>query len=609
MKRTLLALSFILTIFPSIINAQCVGGPDPLCTGTSGPCGNLHNGTIGQAYADTISFWAPNQVDATIPSGGLFGWVDFVEFKINNVTGLPAGLTWNCGNGSCIYDPQPSGTLCNINICGTPIVSGTFNLTIYTVGTVSTPFGNQSGNENFNLTLTINALSGGNAAFNFSPAVICDSGTVTFSPLISFPLPQWVTYDWDFGGGNTYSGSTPPPMDYNTPGIYPVTCTTNVYNLVLTQLNTNVCGQGWWCGDIEELNCSNGNADIVPTFTTGSSSWTGAEVTDNCISSWNPISFLLTGTSYSISMHEVDVISATDYPAGPYTGTVTGPGVYNFNYPGNFSGSFTIGLSLLNQIIVTDTVFVYPTPVMDTIQATSTSFCPYDSVTLSVYPGYYYEWYLNDTVQVQVGNNNQYTTSDAGNYSVKIIDPVSGCYVLTDNITLSTYPAIPPGFASVGIVESTPGTYSSQLIGAYTYQWLYYNGATYYTIPAPEGTASSITPTFEGIYCLVATNTYGCLDTSNCMGYFLGNENLNSPFMASIYPNPSDGVVTIDLNNLNQDATLLVYDMVGKVVHTELMVGQGHLIQQVDLTTLQSGIYIVEIRNQQHRYTQRIIMR
>ncbi len=374
MKKLLLVFTLIFSSVFVNLYSQCSGTPDPGCVGTNGPCGILNDGYAGQPYSDTISFWAPNQVDATVQSGGLFGWVDFVDFFISNVTGLPAGLTWSCAGGGCHYNPQPAGVLASLNICGTPLVAGTYDVEVNIVGTVYLPgLGNQTGPQDYTLPLTIHVGSGGNSVYTFTPTQGCDSTEVTYTPLLNFGLPQVTSYTWEFPDTTFTTNSTTPIVeDYNTPGIYPVTCTTTVYNLYLSSFNVNVAGQSWWCGDIEELNCSNGNADIVPTFTTGMTNWTGSEVTDNPTPSWGPLGFVLTGTSYSVSLVEMDPISADDHPAGPYTGTITGPGTYYFNYPGNFSGSFTIGLQVAAIFSATDTVIVYQSPPHDTIIATAT---------------------------------------------------------------------------------------------------------------------------------------------------------------------------------------------------------------------------------------------
>lgn len=604
-----LILLFNLSVFfTPLAFGQCSGSPNPACINTMGPCGVLNNGVVGQYYNDTISFWAPRRVDASVQSGGLFDSLDFIEMKILNVTGLPTGITWNCNVGNCTYNPQPNGTLASINFCGTPISQGNYTVTITIKGTVSTPIGNQSQNQIYNLPLSITLGSGSNAGFSFNPSQACDSAWVAFSPLLNFPLPQITQWDWDFGNGNTFSGQNPPPQFYPAPGNYPVTCTTTVFNMRLNSLTINACGQSWWCGDIEELNCSNGNADLRPTFTTGSSSWNGPEISDNCLPTWNNINFILTGTSYSLNVTEVDAISANDI-AAPYAGTVTGPGTYNINHPTWYTASFTIGLVQANQIIVTDTIRIYQTPVTDTIEATLQAICAYETTTLSVYPGMLYEWYLNDTLTVQTGNLNTYTTGQAGSYKVKIIDPVSGCNVTTAPISISALPMPPPGFPNVGISVNGNGTITTALSGNYTYQWIYFDGINYSIIPAPEGTQSSYTPTFNGTYCLIATNAAGCYDTSNCVQFYLSLEN---PFEANqvvVYPNPSQGQVNMHMQLLENDLQVRVFNMLGEQVY-EIHIANpmGSITHSFDFSALRKGIYLMELAANGYRHVEKLIL-
>lgn len=188
MKKHLLTLFALVLFHINILLAQCAGSPNIACINTMGPCGVLNDGIVGQFYSDTITFWAPNRVDASAQSGGLFDSLDFIELKILNVTGLPVGITWNCNVGNCTYNPQPSGTLASINFCGTPFSQETYTVTITVKGTVSTPIGNQSQNQAFTLPLEI-SLGSNNTSFSFSPSQGCDSIWVNFSPLLNFPLP------------------------------------------------------------------------------------------------------------------------------------------------------------------------------------------------------------------------------------------------------------------------------------------------------------------------------------------------------------------------------------------------------------------------------------
>lgn len=377
---------------------------------------------------------------------------------------------------------------------------------------------------------------------------------------------------------------------------------------MLQSLDINACGQAWWCGDIEELNCNNGNADLKPTFTTGSDSWNGPEITDNCNPTWNGINFILTGTSYSLNVTEIDAISQNDM-AAPYSGTITDAGTYNINHPSWYNASITIGLVQANQIIVTDTVRIYQTPIIDTIEATLDAICAYETTTLSVYPNMFYEWYLNDTLNVQTGNSNVFTTSEAGSYTVKIIDPQSGCYVITQPKIITSLPMPPPGFPNVGISINDNGTITTALTGNYTYQWIYFDGINYSLIPSPEGTQPTYTPSYNGMYCLIATNTAGCFDTSNCVQFFLSLDNPFSTNRIVVYPNPSQGAVNLHIQLLEADMQIRVFNILGELVFEERIANpMGSITHYFDFSQLRKGIYLIECASNEYRHVEKLIL-
>ncbi|MEQ8909762.1 MAG: PKD domain-containing protein [Vicingaceae bacterium] len=55
--------------------------------------------------------------------------------------------------------------------------------------------------------------------FSFDTNNECDSMTVNFSDLSTGNIVSW---NWDFGNGNTFSGQNPPAQDYNSPGTYTI---------------------------------------------------------------------------------------------------------------------------------------------------------------------------------------------------------------------------------------------------------------------------------------------------------------------------------------------------------------------------------------------------
>lgn len=74
-----------------------------------------------------------------------------------------------------------------------------------------------------------------------------------------------------------------------------------------------------------------------------------------------------------------------------------------------------------------------------------------------------------------------------------------------------------------------------------------------------------------------------------------------------ISPNPSDGNVTIQLNNsfASEDLTLVIYDSLGKTIYTTSLINQSNLL---DLSFLQSGIYNLVFKSNEHSVVKRIVL-
>lgn len=72
----------------------------------------------------------------------------------------------------------------------------------------------------------------------------------------------------------------------------------------------------------------------------------------------------------------------------------------------------------------------------------------------------------------------------------------------------------------------------------------------------------------------------------------------------SVYPNPSNGVITIT-NDENINSTVAVYDMVGNVVYTNGMSAQT----TVDLSSFGAGMYIVKVSNEEGTFVEQIVIK
>jgi uncharacterized delta-60 repeat protein len=72
-----------------------------------------------------------------------------------------------------------------------------------------------------------------------------------------------------------------------------------------------------------------------------------------------------------------------------------------------------------------------------------------------------------------------------------------------------------------------------------------------------------------------------------------------------IYPNPSKGVYTIDLTQINEPSTITLYNVLGELVYNQMLTPQTQ--NQIDLTHLANGYYIARINNESRSTQQKLI--
>jgi hypothetical protein len=123
-----------------------------------------------------------------------------------------------------------------------------------------------------------------------------------------------------------------------------------------------------------------------------------------------------------------------------------------------------------------------------------------------------------------------------------------------------------------------------------TYQWLNCDNGNF-TIIAGD-TAQGFEASLNGNYA-VEISANGCVDTSNCVAIMsIGVIEIN-PFFntVSVYPNPSKGLINIDLGILEEVAVSL-FDVNGRVLYQKQNIKNATHQVKLDLV---SGIYFVEI--------------
>jgi hypothetical protein len=199
-----------------------------------------------------------------------------------------------------------------------------------------------------------------------------------------------------------------------------------------------------------------------------------------------------------------------------------------------------------------------------------------------------------DSLIFNVSGADTYTWSNSGTGSLVVIHPsasgslsviggvIPGCNdTAMVNITVNPNPTVVP--TSAASVICVGESIQLNATGAINYTWS--NGAT----------ASSVVvnPTITTTYTVNATDANGCkadstllLTVSDCAG--ISSNSANAAVL--VYPNPSNGVFTIDANAVGK-VEVNVYAVTGQLIRTLSITEKS----SIDLSAYDNGIYMVRI--------------
>ena len=98
-----------------------------------------------------------------------------------------------------------------------------------------------------------------------------------------------------------------------------------------------------------------------------------------------------------------------------------------------------------------------------------------------------------------------------------------------------------------------------------------------------------------------ATRTINVLESTGI------NNVMNIDKLMSVYPNPSNGLFNMRLADIqSQDVQVIVYDMLGKVIHQQIMKGNNMQVQELDLSGAPKGFYLLRVQSGDHVYSRKI---
>lgn len=118
-----------------------------------------------------------------------------------------------------------------------------------------------------------------------------------------------------------------------------------------------------------------------------------------------------------------------------------------------------------------------------------------------------------------------------------------------------------------------------------------------------------ITIPYNSGYCqdiyFLYTDSNGCIDPSNCT-FTTVEEELVMPNYFQVYPNPSRGYINFSTNiSIASSAYIKIYNNLGQLLFEKEIT---NFTEEVDVSTLPKGLYILEIQSKEFRNTQKLLI-
>ncbi len=104
---------------------------------------------------------------------------------------------------------------------------------------------------------------------------------------------------------------------------------------------------------------------------------------------------------------------------------------------------------------------------------------------------------------------------------------------------------------------------------------------------------------------------YNSLFTSDACLPVIDNVNSLSDFNFSVYPNPSEGILNVDMfaaRNIGSKAEITVTDIIGKIISTTTVENTTNHIHQIDLSKAENGVYFVTVSSNSFKKTVQFVL-
>lgn len=573
--------------------------------------------TRGVAYDTVITFVFPSSYN--VPP---IGNINVDSVRIDNVSNLPNGFSWETPSPTNTFYPQNSAYGC-IRICGTTNdFPGSYNASVIIRGFAL----GQSQAQGTTVPYQIVAGSVSGGSYTASNITGCDSITSSFEAILDFaPLPT--KYLWDFDNGTTDTSKTPADVTYSTPGNYDVTINTYFGRYEITNIIIGGVDADAWhdqpfieCDTrVPPLNtwlCANRYPDLYLRITPNGQSAFETSRTANedelpPVTTPNvniPVSLNANNGPFLVEIYDDDAVGEDKLGQFFINNTVVA-GSYSFLDGDNF-GSYTVVPVYTDTITDTINVVVHETPATPVVENVSTndSICDGDSLMLytTASGDFAYTWYL-DSLEIVGATDSFLVATEGGMYQVSIVDTLTGCNNLSASkaITVNGLPPVP------SISYQTSSDRLATLNGSgYDIQW-FFNG-----VPIPGATSVFYETPQTGGYSIEFTNAGGC---KNFSPEFVFNDSMRSTGIweqgiainSKVFPNPSEGYFTLEAALPAAAAySIQVFNLIGKEVYNSTGTNlNAKLLETIDLREQPEGVYMLSIESGSSRTVHKVVVK
>ena len=297
----------------------------------------------------------------------------------------------------------------------------------------------------------------------------------------------------------------------------------------------------------------------------------------------------------TINLNAPFTSGATYQWTGPNGFTSNAPSPSVTNATAADSGWYYVSIASTQGCLSTDSLLfvIDAAPHAEVTVVGPLNFCSgADSVILTASQGSAYLWSpTNETTQSIT------VTTTGGTYSAVVTNP-HGCTgsasTPSTSITVRPSPAIPVIFQQIdSIINNVSGS---------TYQW-YLNGNL---VPNKITKNIRISAGQNGNWYVVVTNGVGCSSQSNTIHTNVGLNELENDNFLKVYPNPSKGVINVELSAANvSNASVKIADITGREIFNEKM---NNKRMTINLKDKSKGIYYLLFNDGNKTASRKIVL-